>query len=211
MIHLGIIPDGNRRWSKENGLGIDQLLEKIARMFLRFFENKNSREDMGCFKYVREISTFVLTKDNLIKRNDDTLKMIKSGLQIIYNHMEFFSKMKIQFIGELNLLPSDIQELCKQIESECDTNSVIKFTVGIAYDPIKDLERLVNKDPGRPTQTDIDMIIRTGGEKRSSGFFPMHTMYSEWFYLDKYFPDITIQDFNSCINEYKNRNRRFGK
>lgn len=211
MIHLGIIPDGNRRWSKENEMDIDQLLEKITRMFLRFFENKKSRDEMECFKEIGEISTYVLTKDNLIKRNDQTLEMIRSGLKIIDKHMHLLSSMKIQFIGELELLPLDIQEICKNISSQCDKNSKIRLTVGIAYDPLKDLERLINKDSSRPEQGKIDMIIRTGGELRSSGFFPLHTMYSEWFYLEKFFPDITIEDFNRCITQFKERNRRFGQ
>ena len=211
LIHLGIIPDGNRRWSRENGMGIDQLLEKIFKMVFRFFEDPKSRSEMECFKYVKEISTYVLTKDNLIKRKDQTLEMIRSGLGIINENMDLFKEMKIQFIGELDLLPLELKTLCDSIESKSNQESTLKLTFGIAYDPLHDLERLINKDPSRPEQGKIDMIIRTGGEMRSSGFFPMHTMYSEWFYLDKFFPDLTIADINRCIQEFQKRNRRFGQ
>lgn len=210
-IHLGIIPDGNRRWSRENGMGIDQLLDKIFRMLFRFLRDPDGQKEMECFKYVREISTYVLTKDNLVKRNDQTLDMIESGLSIIEENMELFKEMKIQFIGELHLLPLQLQTLCNSIEKQSNQESTLKLTVGIAYDPLHDLERLINEDPSRPKQSNIDMIIRTGGEMRSSGFFPMHTMYSEWFYLEKFFPDLTINDINFCIQQFQTRQRRFGQ
>ncbi len=58
---------------------------------------------------------------------------------------------------------------------------------------------------------DIDIIIRTGYERRMSGFFPWQTVYAEWFFIDKYFPEFTLDDFINVIKEYYNRKRRFGK
>ena len=60
-------------------------------------------------------------------------------------------------------------------------------------------------------QSNIDFVLRTGGESRISGFFPTKTLYSELFFSKKMWPDITIVDINNYIRKFKNRDRRFGK
>ncbi|VVB83421.1 Tritrans,polycis-undecaprenyl-diphosphate synthase (GGDP specific) [uncultured archaeon] len=56
-----------------------------------------------------------------------------------------------------------------------------------------------------------DLIIRTGGEKRTSNFLPWQSVYSEWIFLDKMWPEFTKQDLKTAIKEFQNRERRFGK
>jgi undecaprenyl diphosphate synthase len=56
-----------------------------------------------------------------------------------------------------------------------------------------------------------DLIIRTGGEQRTSNFLPWQSTYSEWIFLDKFWPEIEKEDLVKCIEEYKSRERRFGK
>ena len=56
-----------------------------------------------------------------------------------------------------------------------------------------------------------DLIIRTGGEKRTSNFLPWQSVYSEWIFLDKMWPEFTKQDLKIAIKEFQNRERRFGK
>lgn len=209
QLHIGIIPDGNRRWSRENNQSIDALLDKINLIFIRSMMEEKKYPDS--FSQIGSITMYVLSKDNLIKRNDATLNMIRNGLHIVNAKMAFLQTAKVQFIGELHLLPDDIRALCREIESKSNQLGTFVLTVGIAYDPLLDTRRVILDDSSRPKQTDIDLIIRTGGEKRSSGFFPMHTMYSEWFYLDKYFPDITLGDIGQCIDAFHKRNRRFGQ
>jgi undecaprenyl diphosphate synthase len=209
QLHLGIIPDGNRRWSRENNQSIDALLDKINLIFIRSLMEENKYPES--FSQIGSITMYVLSKDNLIKRNDSTLNMIRNGLHIVNSKMIFLQTAKVQFIGELQLLPDDIRALCHEIESKSNPLGTFVLTVGIAYDPLLDTRRVILNDSSRPKQTNIDLIIRTGGEKRSSGFFPLHTLYSEWFYLDKYFPDITLGDIGHCIDTFHKRNRRFGQ
>jgi undecaprenyl diphosphate synthase len=170
-------------------------------------------------EHIKEVSIYVLSKDNLIKRNDDTLNMIRHGLTLLIEDMKNpelielkQSEPKVQFVGELELLPSDIQEMCKYIEEET-VNGEFIITAAIAYDPIKDSKHLFDSSGSRrgKTQNNIDLVIRTGGETRSSGFFPLHVLYSEWIYLDKLWPDITFEDFEECIVTFLKRKRRFGQ
>lgn len=211
-IHLGIIPDGNRRWSKMNNKSIVELLDKIRDMVMKSIEHTR-QTPLSNLSKINAITVYVLSKDNLIKRNDQTLDMIRHGLDLVLQNAAvlMLSATKIQFIGEIESLPPDIRQKCAAIEALSSTTpDCFVLTVGIGYDPIMDVTRIVNNDPKRPSQRHIDMVIRTGGEIRSSGFFPLQTLYSEWFYLSKLIPDLTFGDIDGCIEEYLSRNRRFG-
>lgn len=66
-------------------------------------------------------------------------------------------------------------------------------------------------DTAHQPYPDPDIVIRTSGEKRTSGLLPWQAAYTEYFFLDKYFPDITNDDIDEILEEYSNRQRRFGK
>jgi undecaprenyl pyrophosphate synthase len=84
------------------------------------------------------------------------------------------------------------------------------LTIGFAYDPIQDFLLCSNPETRRK-QPPIDLVIRTGGDHRTSGFFPFHTLYSEYIFHPKFFPDFTLEDLQKCIIEYQSRERRFGR
>ena len=216
-VHIGIIPDGNRRWSAQHNASVADLLQKILGLVHNSFQDMRDNP-LSNFHQIDAITLYVLSKDNLMKRQDQTLDMIRNGLDLALKHLHsaasfkmfsFQSTTKIQFVGELHLLPEDIQSKCRDIEKKFNSGTFV-VTVGIGYDPVHDTKRVLLDDGGRPAQRDIDMVIRTGGEIRSSGFFPMHTLYSEWFFLPKLIPDLTALDINECLDAYFKRSRRFG-
>ena len=210
-VHVGIIPDGNRRWSTMQDCNILEVLPLLRERILR------TRSDTR-YKHIgliREISIYLLSKDNLIKRNDNILYLIPQAIQTIIDDIQDINRggvikemTKIQFVGELHLLDQDIQDQCQLIEAATRNGSFI-VTIALAYDPINDCRKIVQKED-RPEQSDIDIVVRSGGEKRSSGFFPLHTLYSEWYYSPKLFPDITMDDIDDALKYYFSRHRRFG-
>lgn len=215
-IHIGIIPDGNRRWCKKNNLDVFNLIEMLKNIiyenYKKITEDDNIQTEYSYLLLIKEISVYVLSKDNM-SRDDNTMEMIQYGLEIIFNNIYENNKniFKIQFIGEIELLPNKIQELCRNIEENTE-NGKILLTAGIAYDPIKDSYRLLNNEKrNKYEQTNIDLIIRTGAEQRSSGFFPLQSLYSEWKFLQNLFPDTTLIDIKQSILEYLKRERRYGK
>jgi undecaprenyl pyrophosphate synthase len=220
-IHLGIIPDGNRRWCKKNNVHVFDLILMLRNTLYnqgQDFINKQKPPSLQLYEnliHIKELSIYILSKDNLIKRDDDTLNMIRHGFKMLIKDLKDSNKMiqlqtiKIQFVGEMHLLPVDIQEMCQCIEQET-INGTFVITAAIAYDPIEDSRKFLLND-NRPFQGNIDLVVRTGGEKRSSGFYPLHVLYSEWIYLDMLWPDATLSDLNTCIGEFLKRERRFGK
>lgn len=238
MVHLGIIPDGNRRWCKENNYDQKDLVkiwtEKIKETLIEILKIKNKKK----FKYLQEInelSFYICSIDN-INRNDDTKEFIFKfirNIKILYENRELFfdsntikkyeslkdeCNLIINFIGDIDLLPLDIQYIIKEFKKNNlnnNNNEYKKFTINlaVAYDYNKDLLNygMNNIDNYNRVQSDIDILFRSGKEKRISGFFPTKVLYSEFFFVNKYWPDIKLKDLNIIIKNFYLRNRRYGK
>jgi undecaprenyl pyrophosphate synthase len=209
-IHLGIIPDGNRRWMKKN----DKTIESYAKMIETYLFSilEKSREDVPFihFYLVGEVSFYVLSKDNLAKRDDGTLKFIEMAMDIMCSLMRVESvrnRVKIDVVGDVASLPIVIRQqilFCERM-----SKGAFPIHLAIGYDPIEDSVSYL-KD-GTASRTQMDMVFRSGGELRSSGFFPLQTLYSEWVYSNTLWPDMTATLLNDALNQFLKRKRNFGK
>ena len=214
MIHLGIIPDGNRRFLKKisNKNLINVWEDNFKKLINEFtIEKDNKYENL---KKINEISIYVCSIDNL-KRNDNTKEnvftVLKSILILIKNELFIKDLVNINFIGDIHLLPKDLQKLMKESKQKLKGDR-LKINLAIAYDYNKDIQnfKLINSNYRR-NQSNIDLVFRSGGEKRLSGFFPTKTIYSELFFNDKLWPEITLKDLDLVLDEFSQRNRRFGR
>jgi len=130
---------------------------------------------------------------------------------------ECIPHLVVDFIGELDMLPPRIKQVLDDLRratamtlSDPGRRGSVRVNVAVAYDPIADVRRcLASQDTDK--RRNIDVVIRTSGEMRSSGFFPMQTMYSEWHYHPKLFPDFGVADFVEAVQDFKKRDRRFGQ
>jgi len=214
MIHLGIIPDGNRRFLKKisNKNLITIWEDNFKRLINEFIKEKDNKYEN--LKKINEISIYVCSIDNL-KRDDNTREnvftVLKSILILIKNELFIKDLVNINFIGDIHLLPKDLQKLIKESKQKLKGDR-LKINLAIAYDYNKDIQnfKIINSNYRR-NQSNIDLVFRSGGEKRLSGFFPTKTIYSELFFNDKLWPEITLKDLDLVLDEFSQRNRRFGK
>jgi len=219
--HLGIIIDGNRRWAKEKGLmpwkGHEKGAEKVDKLLDWCLELK-----------IKEITIYTLSTENL-KRDKLELeflfrlfmqwfKKIKKDTRISKN------KVKIRFIGDLSLVPDNVRKLAEEIEEETSGNNNFIVNFLFAYGGRLEIINAVNKlkdKKGYITEEDItnalwlkdepDLIIRTGDASRLSNFLPWQSVYSELFFSKKMWPEFEKEDLIRAIEDYNNRERRFGK
>lgn len=237
MVHLGIIPDGNRRWCVENNIDKNDLVKvwtnKLKNLLIEISKIKKNK-----FKYlqkVNELSFYVCSIDN-INREDKTKELIYrfiKNIKIMLDNKELYIEKenidkveklikninwKINFIGDIELLSDEIKAIINeiQINNEKEINPEYKiFTINlaIAYDYNKDLLNYSNNNLTNynRVQSNIDILFRSGKEKRTSGFFPTKILYSELFFIDKYWPDVTLKILNNTVKKFYERNRRFGK
>ena len=233
MVHLGIIPDGNRRWCKKDNITYNFLIEhwlnnmiiNNIKYFINFKENYRELTE------ITNLSLYVSSIDN-IYRNDKTHELgfdLIRKLYKLYKSTEEYAKtfneyedselkkvckdIKLNMIGDINLLPQDIQDIINETKN-IFMGSKYSINIAIAYDYNKDILSASQENCDINyirTQSNIDLVFRPGGEKRLSGFFPTKTIYSEFYFIDKLFPDINLDDICIALQDYKNRNRRYGK
>ena len=242
MVHIGIIPDGNRRWCQKNNINFynhnNDIIVNYEKIIIDFINKheylKNKKRIPKHLKNITEVSFYISSIDNM-KRIDNTkyivLNLIKYIYEIYKDPKQYLDKMNIDytdeqynninniiqqinidFIGEIDILPIEIQDILKKVKRYNKDN---KYSIhfAIAYDYFKDIQSYKNTNYINyiRKQSDIDLIFRTGGEYRTSGFFPTKTIYSELFILKKLWPEVTFNDFKNVLRKFNNRSRRFGK
>ena len=220
--HVAIIPDGNRRWAREHNLST-------------FFGHKkgfNALIKIG--RRARKLGIKVLTVWAFSTENWDRSKEEVSYLMDLYQTMidrylkdALKEKIRIVHLGRKDKINTLLRN--KIIAAEQKTKSFNKYYLCIALDYggreeiVRSINKLNNKkditeeifekylDTSILPYSNPELIIRTGGEQRLSGFMLWQSEYSELMFVKKYLPDFSPDDFQDCITNFSKRQRRFGK
>jgi undecaprenyl diphosphate synthase len=212
MVHIGVIPDGNRRWCRARCVDYNALVEHHVSRIRSWIDKPEA--ELAAYSHVAqitELSIYLLSKDNLLKRDDGTCAMVHEVLRRaldVYRATPARARLRVRFVGMRELLPPAMQQLLLDIERETAGGSFL-VTAAVAYDPIVDARQTLCGGAARD-QSQIDVVVRTGGELRSSGFYPLNTLYSEWAYPPTLFPDFDLAQLESVLCEVATRQRRFG-
>lgn len=195
-LHIGVIPDGNRRYQQEMGI---QDPEAFASALLDHL--RKTLTFPSAHVPVNEVSTFVLTKDNM-ERSDRTTDMV--GIFVEQLWKEWLSELQrtqtaVQFIGDRQCLPEWMRERMARVEEESACEPTSALHIGIAYDAWEDMRGLYDR---HFKQSPVDIVVRTGGMKRTSQFFPRHIQGSSLVFLDPYFPRITLSMIQAAVEEH---------
>ena len=228
--HIGLIHDGHRRYARRENLLSYEVSYKIG--MVRFKECLSWCDELG----IDYVTSWLLSKENL-SRPEEELEPYFIVLNELFEELiidDLVDNFKIQFIGSIDLLPDYLKETINKLQ-EVRSGGEKTITIALGYggrqeilDAIKslvlenkekDLEELVeeiNDEQIRehlylPDAPDIDLIIRTSGESRLSGFLLWQSAYSEFVFQDVYWPEFRKIVFLRCLREYIQRERRFGK
>ena len=134
-------------------------------------------------------------------------------------------KYKVRHLGKKDRLPKKMSEKLSKIEESTKENKGVCVLLCIDYGGRDEIIRAANKavEKGEKVNEEVfsnyldtkgvpdpELIIRTGGEKRLSGFMPFQSVYSEIYFTDKYFPDFIRDDLREAVKWFKGRKRKFG-
>jgi len=223
-VHIGIIPDGNRRFGKKYNLSLTEAYERGINKLKEVMEW--SKEIGIKILTVWSFSTENINRNFFEKRI--FFSLLKKKAEEALNSDEFEkNEIRCRFIGKLSLLPSSLTKILKKIEEKTEKYKKFNLNVAIGYGGRQEIVDACNKiiksgikrvninnlrkflyTDGIP---DPDLIIRTSGEYRLSGFLPWQTVYSELIFLKPLWPELTKEDFINAIKEFENRERRFGR
>jgi short-chain Z-isoprenyl diphosphate synthase len=230
--HIGVIHDGHRRYARAERLPD---YESSYRAGMRkFAEFLHWSEELG----IEAVTCWLLSTENL-ERPSEELEPYYDVLIELFDRIPAVvaeHDVAVRFIGTLDLLPARLQAAAKKLESECATGKR-RLTIALAYggrqeivDAARDLvSELV--DRGVPASVlvdeidadalakhmyaadlpDPDLVIRTSGEARLSGFLLWQSAYSEYSFVDVYWPAFRRVDFLRALRDYGRRDRRYGR
>lgn len=227
-LHLALIPDGNRRWSNAHKA---KLLDGYALGIKKFIDFSVWLKSFG----VKTLTVWALSLDNINQRKESELNVLY-GLYIKAAHDKNLlkklddCKAKVKIIGMKSSLPIKVRKALESVERR--TKNYNEFTINllVAYSGRADLVQAMRRTATAASSThmritedaiksnlmtadlpDADLIIRTSGEKRLSGFLPWQSNYSELYFAKKYWPDFKKGDLRHALRVFSARQRRFGK
>jgi len=221
--HVGIIIDGNRRWAKERNL-------PTLEGHLKGYEKMKLAPEWFFSRGVKIVSVFAFSTENWNRSQEEVNYLMKLLKQAIDEELENSDKKayRVMISGRINELPGDLPESCNLIMEKTKTKQKGIFNICLNYggraeivDAIQKMikhkvevkqvhEGMVKKYLYNGELPDADIIIRTSGEKRLSGFLLWQSPYSELLFLKKYWPDFEETDVDLILNEYAERKRRYG-
>ena len=212
--HIAVIMDGNRRWAKAKGLpaiaGHAYAVEKTVEALIE------RAGEMG----VKYLTMWAFSTENWGRAEDEVTGLMNLFRKAIETKAgRFIAKgARLRLIGDMSRFSEDIQIGMKRVIAESEKNEKIAVTFALNYGGRDEIKRAVQKGGvdfenqldtvGMP---DPDLIIRTGGDYRLSGFLMWQAAYSELYFTETLFPDFTPEKFDEAVEEYQKRQRRFGK
>ena len=225
--HVAIILDGNRRFAKrilaKPWEGHEFGAKKVDKM-LRWCSELD----------IKEVTLFAFSVDNFNRPKTEfnfLMKVFRDSFETLKKNKEIHEKkIQINFLGRLEMFPEYLVSTMKEIMQATKNYDSFIVNFCMAYggrEEIADAARKMASDLAskkikpeavNPTtfsnylymNSEPDIIIRTGGEKRLSGFLLYQSSYSELFFLEKTWPEFEKEDLQNCVEEFKQRERRFG-
>lgn len=224
-VHLGFIMDGNRRWAKEKGLPtLEGHRRGLYDALVPLVDN--------CLKYgIKYITVWAFSTENWNRSKEEINYLISLTEDIFTDKIDELDEkdVKINIVGRIQDYPKKTQELAKTAMERTKDNKSLVFNIALSYGghaEIVDATKRIIKDGLKPEeiteekfaeyiyeagQPNPDMIVRTSGEQRLSGFLLWQSSYAEVMFIDKHWPDFNEEDLKLVIKEYQKRERRFGK
>ena len=225
--HIAIIMDGNRRWAREKGMPVSfghkegaKTLEKIVR-----YANK-----IG----IKYITVYAFSTENWKRTTEEVSTLMK----LFQSYLDDYSKradsenIRVKIIGSRDGLSEKMKDSIEKCMERTQNNTGITFNIALNYGGRDELvravksiaeqvkenqinideitEKTISNNLYTKEQPDPDLLIRTSGELRLSNFLPWQLVYSEFLFLDKYWPDFSEKDLDEAIEVYQKRNRKFG-
>lgn len=226
--HLAIIMDGNRRFARQLMLKPWMGHEWGAKKLQQVLD--------WCHEYgVKELTVYAFSIQNFGRPKEEfdyIMNVFRKEYAAFKEDPRIDNeRIRINFLGRIQMFPQDIQQMMRDLMERTKANDGWTLNFAMAYggreevvdaavrlakevkDGALDVDKINEQvfESHLYTASQPDLVIRTGGERRTSNFLLWQSNYSEWIFLDKTWPEFEKQDFVKCLADYADRERRFGK
>ena len=223
--HVAIIMDGNGRWAKAKGMprtfGHKQGAERVREIALE-------ANRMG----IKALTLYAFSTENWKRPEEEVGFLCKLPKMFFERYIKELKEnnIKVTYIGELERFPSETQKYINDAIEQTHDNTGLELVIALNYGSRRELVLAAQKyaqdyKDGKVEELDeatfdsymmtshlpdVDLMIRTSGEKRLSNFLLWQLAYSEFAFVDYAWPEMTIERFHAVVEEFASRNRRFG-
>ena len=226
--HVAIIMDGNGRWAAAKGKN-------------RLFGHKNGVKSVQAIVEesarlgIKHLTLYAFSTENWNRPQEEIGTLMRLLLQSLRNELEKLleNNIKLQAIGNIEKLPKSIQNELLHVINKTSPNSEMTLTLALSYGARDELvnmtkkisqlvknnlislenidESVINEHLYTRKLPDVDLLIRTSGERRISNFLLWQIAYAELYFTDVFWPDFREQNLIDALLSYQQRERRFGK
>ena len=228
--HVGVITDGNRRWAKEFGATTEQGHRAGAQKIVEFL---GWCDEIG----IEVVTLYVLSRENL-QRTPEEVETLVAIISDMVEQIAQSDAYAVNLVGDLSVLPEPLRaRLERAQESSRSGQPSVHVNVAVGYggrqEIVNAIKSYLRAESAAGTsmedainalteeslaehlytkgQPDPDLIIRSSGEQRLSGFLIWQSAYSEFFFCEAYWPAFRKTDFLRAVRDYSQRQRRYGK
>lgn len=222
--HIGIIMDGNRRWAKDNSLPSLEGHAEGERTLSNIVDHCKKRG-------IAVLTVFAFSTENWKRTPDEVKYLLDLFSKMIHDRAQRLiqEEVRVQFIGDLNdfspILRGEMIDLMEKTKNYTSMTFNIAVNYGGRAEILNAIRRIhaEGKDVNTLTEDEFanylytaglpypDLIIRTSGEQRLSNFLTWQSAYSEFYFTNVHWPDFTPAELDKAIEDYSQRQRRFGK
>lgn len=217
---VGIIMDGNRRWAKSRGLPV---FEGHNEGYKKLQEIARTARNAG----IPHLAAYTFSMENWQRSPEEVEHLMKLFRTVLESETKKLidERVRVRFVGDRSRFSEDMREMMKRMEEATEKSYEITLNLLMSYGGRAEIiaaasaatadaeitEESFSRHLWTAGMPDPDIVIRTGGEKRLSGFLPWQTVYSELFFSDTLWPDFTKEEFGAILDEFSMRERRRGK
>jgi len=219
--HIAIIMDGNGRWAQKR--------EK-DRSYGHYYGSENVRNialeagDLG----VKVLTLYAFSTENWKRPYKEIEYLMKLPKHFFERYLAELieENVRVTTIGDLSKIPEDTRQVIEEAKERTKNNDrlilnfalnyggrdeIVRATKAILQDGLEEVtEEVFERYLDTAGLPDVDLLIRTGGNQRISNYLLWQSAYAELVFVDKHWPDFTRDDFRKCVEDFQNRDRRFG-
>lgn len=213
--HVAIILDGNGRWAKRRGLARNVGHYQGG---VNLFKIANKANSLG----IKYLTVYAFSTENWNRPKEEVDYLMEKPIEFLKDNYNRLGEItyKIKFVGRRSKFNEGMIETIDTLENKTKDNKGMTLQIAFDYGAKEELINAVkntkvlteeNIRKNLYVKEDVDLLIRTSGEKRLSNFLLWQSSYAELKFVRKHWPSFKERDLIRCIKWYNKRNRRFGK